>query len=107
MDEQLLKLSAVAKRLNVSTHTIYRNPAKFNMFKVGGSWRAREESLASFSSKVNNAIRLGVVGKESMKCRSSREEKYTGSISPLQTERELDALLAPRKKRKLRSTTTN
>ena len=78
MDEQYLKVSAVAERLNVSPHTIYRNPVKFNMFKVGGSWRAREESLESLSSKVNNAIRLGVVGKESKNAYRQKRKHILG-----------------------------
>ena len=93
------ELAAVVK---ISASTIYRNPAKYHMFKVGGCWRANDESLKKFaqqSANDNNVFWLAVVGgKENKKCRSTNGVKRTGSMSPLQTERELDALLAPRKR---------
>ena len=104
--EPFMKIPAFAARICVSPSTIYRNPARFHMFKVGGSWRANEESVANFSKTSNNVFRLAVVGEESMKCRSKKEVKTTGLISQLRTERELDALLEPRRKSKHRSTTT-
>ena len=91
-----MRLKEYAEKIQVSPHTIYRNPAKFHMFKVGGSWRANKESIEKFSHTNNNVFRLAVVGsKESERCRSSRGVKNTGLISPRLTERELDALLAP------------
>ncbi|MEX5073068.1 helix-turn-helix domain-containing protein [Enterobacter cloacae] len=96
--EPFLDIGKLAKRLSVSKSTIYRNPAKFHMFKVGGQWRANEESLEKFSRRDNNVIRLAVVGKDVKKCRSTKEVKHTGLISPCQTDRELGALLARRKK---------
>jgi hypothetical protein len=99
MAEEFMTVKEFAAVVKVSASTIYRNPLKYNMFRVGGSWRANKESLESFSHKVNNAIRLAVVGgKESKKCRYSKEVKNTGLISPRQTDRELGDLLAPRKK---------
>lgn len=107
-DKPFLKLRDFAARINVSPNTIYRDPAKYHMFKVGGSWRANEESVEKFSIKSNNVTRLAVVGvKERKKCRSSKEVKSTGWTSQHQMEKELGALLAPRKGQKLRSTTTS
>ena len=98
-EAEFMKLKEYAKQIKVSPHTIYRDPAKYHMFKVGGLWRANKESLEKFAPTNNNVIRLAVVGsKESKRCRSSKGVKNTGLISPRQTERELDALLAPRKR---------
>ncbi|QKJ17516.1 DNA-binding protein [Yersinia kristensenii] len=98
-----LKIKEYAALIKVSAGTIYRNPLKFHMFKVGDRWRADADSLSKFkfeqqAANDNNVIRLAVVGgKEKKKCRSTKEVKRTGSMSQRQTERELDALLAPRK----------
>lgn len=104
--EKLMKVPELAARLQISPSTIYRDPARYNMFKVGGAWRANEESVANFSRTPNNVIRLAVVGKEYTECRSTKEGKTTGLISRLQTDRELDALLAPKIRRKRSNTTT-
>lgn len=97
-EKPYLNVARLAARLNVSKSTIYRDPTKFHMFKVGGQWRANEESLEKFSHRDNNVIRLAVVGKDFKKCRSTKEVKHTGLMSPCQTDRELDDLLARRKK---------
>ncbi|WP_367273571.1 helix-turn-helix domain-containing protein [Pluralibacter sp.] len=103
---ELFTVAEFASILKISPSTIYRNPSRFHMFKVGGAWRANEESVEKFSQTPNNVFRLAVVGKGVTKCRSTNEGKTTGLISRLQTELELDALLAPKRKRKLSSTTT-
>lgn len=108
--EEFLKVKEYAAIIRVSAGTIYRNPLKFHMFKVGDCWRANSDSLKKFEQQAandNNVIRLAVVGgKEKKRCRSTKEVKRTGSMSQRQTERELDALLAPRKKQRLNSSTT-
>ncbi|MES4614237.1 hypothetical protein V2154_16845 [Ewingella sp. CoE-038-23] len=100
--DSFLKVKEFAAIVRVSASTIYRNPQKYHMFKVGGGWRANEDSLKKFeqqSANDNNVFRLAVVGgKEKVKCRSTKEVKRTGSISQRQMEQELGALLEPRKK---------
>jgi len=102
MPETFMTVKELAAAIRVSASTIYRDPQKYHMFKVGNGWRASAESLKKFEqqpSSGKNVFRLAVVGgKEKRKCRSTREGKRTGSISQRQTERELDALLARRKK---------
>ncbi|WP_224717673.1 helix-turn-helix domain-containing protein [Pectobacterium versatile] len=105
--EEYLSVSDVSKILKISTGTIYRNPHRYNMFKVGGLWRAKKESLENFSRNVNNAIRLAVVGKESKKCRSTGEGKRTGLMYQHQMGKELGDLLEPRKGQRRKSITTN
>lgn len=108
MSEALMTIEEYSLKLKVSPHTIYRNPLKYHMFKVGGLWRASNESLEKFSAPNNNVTRLAVVGgKEFKKCRSSKEVKSGGWTSHTQMEKELDALLAPRKKQRHRSITTS
>ncbi|HHR5809017.1 TPA: hypothetical protein ACS78B_002499, partial [Providencia alcalifaciens] len=86
-----------AKKLKISSSTIRRNPKKFNMFKVGGSWRANERSLKLFEQSLlsqNNIIRLASGGqKETTECLFTKGESSTGLIYQHQTARELDALL--------------
>ncbi|CNI59651.1 MULTISPECIES: helix-turn-helix domain-containing protein [Yersinia] len=110
--ETFLKVKEYAAIIRVSAGTIYRNPVKFHMFKVGGRWRADADSLNKFkfeqqAANDNNVYRLAVVGgKEKKRCRSTKEVKRTGSMSQRQTARELDALLVPMKKQKLNSSMT-
>lgn len=107
--EILMTVKELAATLQVSATTIYRNPRKYHMFRVGNNWRANSESLKKFAEAPgtdNNVFRLGVVGgKERKKCRSTKGVTRTGSISQRQMARELDALLAPRKKQKPNSFT--
>lgn len=109
--EAFMKVREYAALIRVSASTIYRDPAKFHMFKVGGCWRANSESMKKFEQQAandNNVFRLAVVGgKEKRKCRSTNEETRTGLIYRSQTARELDALLAPKKKRRHSSCTTS
>ncbi|CNK61240.1 Uncharacterised protein [Yersinia pseudotuberculosis] len=108
--EHFLKVKEYAAIIRVSAGTIYRNPLKFHMFKVGDRWRANSDSLKKFEQQAandNNVIRLAVVvGKEKKQCRSTKEVKRTGSMSHRQTERELDALLAPMKNQRLSGSMT-
>ncbi|MDU7135037.1 MAG: hypothetical protein E6325_27170, partial [Enterobacteriaceae bacterium] len=71
--DKFLTVSDLASLLQISPSTIYRDPTRYNMFKVGGAWRANEESVANFSRTPNNVIRLAVVGKEYTECRSTKE----------------------------------
>ncbi|WP_258307609.1 helix-turn-helix domain-containing protein [Pectobacterium carotovorum] len=105
--EEYLTVSDISRILKISPGTIYRNPHRYNMFKVGGVWRANKESLENFSRNVNNAIRLAVVGKESRKCRSTGEGKRIGLTYQRQMGKELGDLLAPRKDQRRKSITTS
>ncbi|NIH23442.1 hypothetical protein HBM99_13945 [Providencia heimbachae] len=98
MDEQYYTIEEYSKLLNLSKGTIYRKPSKYYMFKVGSSWRANKESLKKFEQAQfndDNVYRLAVVGSGSKKCRSTKEVTYTGLMSRLQLEKELEELLAP------------
>ncbi|SFU85976.1 helix-turn-helix domain-containing protein [Xenorhabdus koppenhoeferi] len=89
-----------AKKLKISANTIYRNPLKYHMFRVGSSWRANDESLKKFEQKDpkdNNVFRLAVVGgKEKTQCRSTKEVKNIGLMYQRQMEKELGDLLERR-----------
>ena len=109
--DAFLTVREYAAALRVSASTIYRNPLKFHMFKVGGCWRASTDSMKKFEQQAandNNVFRLAVVGgKEKRKCRSTNEETRTGLIYRSQTARELDDLLAPKKKKRHSNCTTS
>jgi hypothetical protein len=75
--EKLMKVPELAARLQISLPR-FTGTLRYNMFKVGGAWRANEESVANFSQATNNVIRLAVVGKEYTECRSTKEEKLLG-----------------------------
>jgi len=108
--EPFMTVKEYAAAIQVSATTIYRNPEKFHMFKVGGCWRASVDSMKKFEQQPvrnNNAIRLAAVdGKEKKKCRSTNEGTRTGLMYRSQTARELDALLAPKTKPKRKGSTT-
>ena len=97
MGESYYTIPEYAEKLKISPHTIQRNPKKYNMFKVGGSWRASDYSLKLFEQSLlsqNNVIRLASGGKkETTECLYTKGEMSTGLISQHQTARELDALL--------------
>ncbi|MDE9570518.1 hypothetical protein [Xenorhabdus bovienii] len=100
MADDYYTVRGLAEKLKISANTIYRNPLKYHMFRVGGSWRANEESLKKFEQqdlKDNNVFRLAVVGgKEKAQCRSTKEVTHTGSMYQRQMAKELDDLLARR-----------
>lgn len=99
MDDSLMTIKDYAKKLRLSKATIYRDPEKYHMFRVGGSWRASDQSLKKFEEdrlNNNNVYRLAVIsGGRKGKCLSTKGVKHTGSMCPPQTERELEKLLAP------------
>ncbi|WP_237388034.1 hypothetical protein [Xenorhabdus sp. Sc-CR9] len=96
-DDDFYTVKEYAKKLKISEWSIYRNPLKYHMFRVGCSWRANSESLKKFeqqNSKDNNVFRLAVVGgKERTQCRSTKEVRNTGSMYLRQMEKELGDLL--------------
>ncbi|EJD6046015.1 helix-turn-helix domain-containing protein [Providencia rettgeri] len=47
-DDSLFTVKEYAALLKLSESTVYRNPAKYHMFRVGSSWRASKESLKRF-----------------------------------------------------------
>ena len=100
MEDDCMTLKEFAGKLKLSPSTIYKNPPKYYMFKVGGSWRANKESLKKFEQAQfndNNVYRLAVVGgRRNSKCRSTKEGVRSGLMSHLQVEKELGDLLAPR-----------
>ena len=99
MGSQMLTVKEYAPLIRLSPMTIYRDPAKYHMFRVGKSWRANSDSLKKFEDaqfKNNNVYRLAVIsGGRKKKCLSTKEVKRTGSMCPPQMERELEKLLAP------------
>lgn len=102
MDDSLYTIKEYASMIRLSSSTVYRNPAKYYMFRVGSSWRANKESLKKFEQAQfndNNVYRLALVGsKRKTKCQYTKEAASIGSMYPPQLARELDALLAPQTK---------
>ncbi|MEQ1964388.1 hypothetical protein ABLB69_14705 [Xenorhabdus khoisanae] len=100
MADKYYTVREYAGKLQLSEGTIYRNPLKYYMFRVGGVWRANDESLKKFEQqniKDNNIFRLAVVGgKEESLCRSTKEVVNIGSMYQRQMAKELDDLLERR-----------
>ena len=84
--EKFIKIKEYAAILRISAGTIYKNPLKFHMFKVGDRWRANLDSLKKFEQQAandNNVIRLAVVGgKEKKKCRNKDSTGKRSRWSP-------------------------
>ena len=99
MGDGLMTIKEYAPLLRLSEVTVYRNPEKYHMFRVGSSWRANGASLKRFEEDQfnhNNVYRLAVVsGRSKGKCQSTKGAKHTGSMYPPQMEGELEKLLAP------------
>lgn len=56
MDDGLMTIKDYAKKLRLSEATIYRAPEKYHMFRVGGSWRASDQSLKNLKKTVLTTI---------------------------------------------------
>lgn len=110
MDDSLYTIKEYASMIRLSSSTVYRNPAKYYMFRVGSSWRANKESLKKFEQAQfndNNVYRLAVVGSGRKTCRSTKEVRNTGLTLQHQAEKELENLLARRIKSKPKSIMTS
>lgn len=95
MHEQFLTIKEYAAILKISVSTIYRNPTRFHMFRVGNSWRANAASLEKFaneSAQPHQTSSAAVLTKSGA--------TVGRIVSNLQLERELAELLAPKRKKK-------
>lgn len=110
VDEKALTLQQAAKRLNVSYSTIfsYRKELGFQL-RARGAWRIWPSRLAAFTEKNNNGtlLSLRVVGEAICPSAKMKPRVSGKSISASLASRELDALLAQRKGKQRRNTTTS
>lgn len=97
-DDSLFTVKEYAALLRLSESTIYRNPAKYYMFRVGRSWRASKESLKRFDqAQLHEGMSISkmVKGKNS----SSANRNLNMFMSQIEAEKELEQRLAKRKRR--------
>lgn len=97
MHDKFFTIKELASILKISVSTIYRDPIRFHMFRVGNSWRANAASLEKFASESEQPKKspsAAVLAKPGIVVRAV--------VSNVQLERELAELLAPKRKKKLR-----
>lgn len=97
-DDSLFTVKEYAALLRLSESTIYRNPAKYYMFRVGRSWRASKESLKRFEQvQLHECVSMSIMvkGKNS----SSANRNLNMFMSQVEAEKELEQRLAKRKNR--------
>lgn len=109
-EEIAISLREAAKRLGLSYQTVFARRKQIGFRLPGGrAWRVWPSQLALLGQKSNNVTRLSLQVDGDSPCQSA-EIKYPGfgrSTSARQASRELDALLAPQKKKPRRNTTTD
>lgn len=109
-----LTLYEVARLTGFSYGTIFARKAQMNAFRVSdtknGHWRVWPESVENLYKKRNNVTCMGLqvdnVGNKPCQSIKHRAHLIGGSISSRRAARELDALLAQRKRKRRSNTTT-
>ncbi|MEQ4693689.1 MULTISPECIES: helix-turn-helix domain-containing protein [Providencia] len=97
-DDSLFTVKEYAALLKLSESTVYRNPAKYHMFRVGRSWRASKESLKRFEQAQFQDDSVLINSEK----QHSRHYNFTAKsvfASQSQVEKELNKLLSQRKRR--------
>ncbi|HHO0143194.1 helix-turn-helix protein [Providencia alcalifaciens] len=97
-DDSLFTVKEYAALLKLSESTVYRNPAKYHMFRVGRSWRASKESLKRFEQdQFHDGVSLSI--REKRKKSTLSNGSFNMFMSQIEAERELEQRLAKRKRR--------
>lgn len=97
-DDSLFTVKEYAALLKLSESTVYRNPAKYHMFRVGRSWRASKESLKRFEqAQFHDGVSLYIRAKRKKSTLSNGS--FNMFMSQIEAERELEQRLAKRKRR--------
>lgn len=93
-DDSLFTVKEYAALLKLSESTVYRNPAKYHMFRVGRSWRASKESLkrfeqAQFDNNRDYSAALTHKRQKKADCKNKYEIRMQSNVA-----KELDRLLS-------------
>ncbi|EJD6539360.1 helix-turn-helix domain-containing protein [Providencia sp. PROV188] len=96
-DDSLFTVKEYAALLKLSESTVYRNPAKYHMFRVGRSWRASKESLKRFEQALFQDDVCSSIGSR-IKSNKSTSRSFNTLMSQVDAEIEFERRLAGRKK---------
>lgn len=96
-DDSLFTVKEYAVLLKLSESTVYRNPAKYHMFRVGRSWRASKESLKRFEQAQFQDDVYSSIGSR-IKSNKSTNRSFNAVMSQVEAEIEFERRLAGRKR---------
>ncbi|MGX4746103.1 hypothetical protein [Providencia rettgeri] len=93
-DDSLFTVKEYAVLLKLSESTVYRNPAKYHMFRVGNCWRASKESLkrfeqAQFDNNLDSSAVLTHKRQKKVDCKNRYEIRMQSDVA-----KKLNRLLA-------------
>ncbi|MGJ7972663.1 helix-turn-helix domain-containing protein [Providencia hangzhouensis] len=96
-DDSLFTVKEYAALLKLSESTVYRNPAKYHMFRVGRSWRASKESLKRFEQAQFQDDVCSSIGSR-IKSNNPANRSFNAVMSQVEAEIEFERRLAGRKR---------